>query len=111
VGLAAAAAQTQTNDTESARLDQAAATLKQIYMTLQQPGLSAADLDKLKEQAQPVGGEVQTVLDDLTPRLAALKTQLDQLGPAPGPKASPESAQVATEREKRQKAYNDVDAP
>jgi small-conductance mechanosensitive channel len=110
VGLAATAAQTSTNDTESARLDEAAATLKQIYATLQQPRLSAADLDKLKEEAQPVGGEVQTVLDELTPRLAALKAQLDQLGPAPGPKASPQSVQVATEREKRQKAYDDVDA-
>ncbi len=110
VGVAAAAAQPHTNDTESARFDQGAAALKQIYATLQQANLSAADLEKLQNEAQPVSKEVQSVLDDLTPRVTGLKTQLDQLGPAPGPKAPPESAEPAAERSKRQKAYDDVDA-
>src|ERR1700691_3397907 len=110
LGLAAVAAQTPANDAESTRLDDAAASLKQIYATLQQPDLTPADLDKLQEQAKPVSGDIQTALEHLSPRLEALKTQLDQLGPAPGPKASPESTQVATERAQRQKAYDDVDA-
>ncbi len=107
-GLVGAAAQTPANYTD--RLDQAAAALKQIYTTLQQPNLSAADLQKLQNEAQPVSDEVQTVLDQLTPRLAALKTQLDQLGPAPGPQGPPETAELAAERAKRQKAYDDVNA-
>ncbi len=110
VGVAAAAAQSRTNDVASADLDQAAAALKQIYATLQQPNLSAADLEKLQNEALPIGGEVQSVLDELTPRLAALKTQLEQLGPAPGANAPPGSAEIAAERAKRQKAYDDVDA-
>lgn len=110
VGVAAAVAQSRANDVESARLDQAAASLKQIYATLQQQNLSAAELEKLQNEVQPLSGDVQSVLDELTPRLAALKTQLDQLGPAPGANAPPESAEIAAERAKRQKTYDDVDA-
>jgi len=52
VGFAAAAAQPQANDTESGHLDDAGGALKQIYATLQEPDLSKADLEKLKEEAQ-----------------------------------------------------------
>lgn len=110
MGLAAAAAQTQVNDAEAARLDAASATLKQIYTTLQQPGLSAADLNNLQTEAHPIGDEIQAVIERLTPRLEALKAQLTQLGPAPSAQAAPESAQLASERAQRQKAYDTVDA-
>lgn len=109
-GLVAANAQPQANTIEAARLDEAAAALKQIYVTLQRPNLSQSDLDKLNDEIQPVSEEIQTVLAHLTPRLAALQAQLAQLGPVPGPNAPPESQQVAAERARRQKACDDVEA-
>jgi potassium-dependent mechanosensitive channel len=109
--LKVAAAQTPASiDTESARLDQAAAALKVVETALQQGHLQAADLDKLSDAAEPIGGDVESTIDDLTPRLAALKAQLAQLGPAPAPSAPPEAPKIASDRAKRQKAYSDVDA-
>ncbi len=105
-----AAARPQALDTAAAQLDDAAARLREIYAMLQSPGLSQSDLDRLKSQAEPVGIEIQATLEALTPHLEALKAQLAQLGPAPGPKAPPEGKDVAAERQKRQDALNDVDA-
>jgi potassium efflux system protein len=94
----------------SANLDTTANTLQQVETALQQPGLSKDVLQKLQEQAAPLGPTLQRVLDHLTPHLAAQKAQLDQLGPPPDAKAPPESKEVAAERVKRQKAFDDVDA-
>jgi potassium efflux system protein len=94
----------------TANLDATADTLQQVETALQQPGLSSDVLRKLQDQLAPLGPTLQRVLDHLTPHLAAQKAQLDQLGPVPDAKAPPESKQVATDRAKRQKAFDDVDA-
>ncbi|HEY0144764.1 MAG TPA: DUF3772 domain-containing protein [Methylovirgula sp.] len=94
----------------SANLDASANTLQQVETALQQPGLSKDVLQKLQEQTAPLGPTLQRVLDHLTPHLAAQKAQLDQLGAPPDAKAPPESKEVAAERVKRQKAFDDVDA-
>ncbi len=98
------------NDLDSAQLDAAAKSLQDIDTTLQQPGLPKEVLQKLQDETQPLALSLQRVLDHLTPRLAAQKAQLDQLGPAPAPKAAPEAPDVAAERVKRQKAFDDLDA-
>ena len=67
-------------------------------------------MQKLQDETQPLALSLQRVLDHLTPRLAAQKAQLDQLGAPPAPKAAPEAADVAAERVKRQKAFDDLDA-
>src|SRR6202012_696274 len=94
----------------TANLDATADTLQQVETALKQPGLSSDVLPKLQDQLAPLGPTLQRVLDHLTPHLAAQKAQLDQLGPVPDAKAPPESKQVATDRAKRQKAFDDVDA-
>jgi potassium efflux system protein len=49
------------------------------------------------------------LIDQLTPRLAAIKDRLDQLGPKPADDAPPESPAVTEERAGQQKLYNDTD--
>jgi potassium-dependent mechanosensitive channel len=107
--LAARAADTF-NDIDAAQLDAAAKSLQNIDTTLQQPGLSKEVLQKLQDETPPLALTLQRVLDRLTPRLAAQKAQLDQLGPPPAPKAAPEAPDVAAERANRQKAFDDLDA-
>ena len=85
-------------------------TLQQVETALQQPGLSKDVLQKLQNEVAPLGPTLQRVLDHLTPHLAAQKAQLDQLGAPPAAKAPPESKEVAAERVKRQKAFDDVDS-
>lgn len=97
------------NDIDAANLDQATKSLQEVETALQQPGLSKEVLQKLQEQTAPIGPLLQKILDHLTPRLAAQKAQLDQLGAAPSAKAPPESKVVTAAREKRQKSYDDVD--
>ena len=106
----AAQAANTLNDLDSAQLDAAANSLQAIDTTLQQPGLSKDVLQKLQDDSQPLALSLQRVLDHLTPRLAAQKALLDQLGPAPAAKAAPEAPDVANERVKRQKAFDDLDA-
>ena len=106
----AAQAANTLNDLDSAQIDAAAKSLQDIDTTLQQPGLPKEILQKLQDETQPLALSLQRVLDHLTPRLAAQKAQLDQLGAPPAPKAAPEAADVAAERVKRQKAFDDLDA-
>lgn len=108
-GLATRAAETF-NDIDAAQLDAATKSLQNIDTTLQQPGLAKEILQRLQDQTPPLALSLQRVLDHLTPRLAAQKALLDQLGPAPAPKAAPESQDVAAERANRQKAFDDLDA-
>jgi potassium-dependent mechanosensitive channel len=105
-----AQAATTFNDLDSAQLDSAAKSLQDIDATLQQPGLSQDILQRLQDETQPLSLSLQRVLDHLTPRLAAQKAQLDQLGAPPAAKASPEAPDVAAERVNRQKAFDDLDA-
>jgi potassium-dependent mechanosensitive channel len=109
LGAANARADAITN-IDAANLNQAANSLQQVETALQQPGLSKDVLQKLDEQTQPLGPQLQNVLDRLTPRLAAQKAQLDQLGPAPAANAPPEAKDVAAERVSRQKAFDDLDS-
>ena len=90
--LAAQAANTF-NDLDSAQLDSAAKNLQDIDTALQQPGLSKDILQKLQDESQPLALSLQRVLDHLTPRLAAQKAQLDQLGPPPGAEGRAGSAE------------------
>ena len=54
--------------------------------------------------------QVQTDVDHLVTRLAAVKARLDQLGPTPDAKAPHEAPQVTKERLQQQQEYETVDA-
>ncbi len=94
----------------SRELDKAAAELKEIEAILQRHDVSETDLQSLHDRAAPLVAELQTLLGHLQARLAAVKARLDQLGPAPDPKAAPENAQVIKERQQQQQEYDAVDA-
>lgn len=90
-------------------LDKLSASLKQIEASLDRHDLTDADLQGLRQQIDPITVAVNDALDRLTPRLAGIKTRLDQLGPKPDDEAPPESPAVTAERADQQKLYNDTD--
>ena len=90
-------------------LDKLGASLKQIDASLDHHDLTDADLQDLRQQIDPISAAVNHALDRLTPRLAGVKTRLDQLGPKPDDSAPPESPAVTAERADQQKLYNDTD--
>jgi len=90
-------------------LDKLGASLKQIEASLERHDLTDADLQALRQQIDPISAAVADALDRLTPRLAAIKTRLDQLGPKPDDSAPPESPAVTAERADQQRLYNDAD--
>src|SRR6202045_12729 len=105
--LAAEAEQTRTSiDAED--LDKLQAALAQIKESLERRNLTAAELQGLREQIDPLSDLILAALQRLEPRLAAIKERLDKLGPKPDSKAPPESSAVAAERASQQKNYSDI---
>jgi potassium-dependent mechanosensitive channel len=92
-------------------IDQLSASLKQIETTLERHDLTDAELQSLRDQLSPISSKLGTVIDHLTPRLAAIQARLDELGPSPKPGAEtpPESPEVSAERAKQQKLYTDTE--
>ncbi len=90
-------------------LDKLSASLKQIEASLERHDLTDAELQALRQQIDPISGDVAGVIDRLTPLLAGIKARLDQLGPKPDDQAPPESPAVTAERADQQKLYNDTD--
>ncbi|HUZ91411.1 MAG TPA: DUF3772 domain-containing protein, partial [Methylocella sp.] len=90
-------------------LDKLGASLKQIEASLEHHDLTDADLQGLRQQIDPISASVSDALNRLTPRLAGIKTRLDQLGPKPDDSAPPESPEVTAERASQQKLYSDTD--
>ncbi len=95
---------------ESRRLDQSAEALKQIETALQRRDVSQRQLQALRDKAAPFTSELQRILGHLNQRLRAAKLRLDQLGPPPNAKASPENPQVTKERQQQQQDYDNIDA-
>jgi potassium efflux system protein len=100
----------QTAPSSSQRLDGANATMDQIEQTLARQDLSDSTLQDLRNRVDPLARTIQTVLDDETPKLTAAKARLDQLGPKPGDKDPPETADISAERDRLQKQFDDTDA-
>jgi potassium-dependent mechanosensitive channel len=90
-------------------LDKLSASLKQIEASLERHDLTDAELQDLRQQTDPISAAATDAVDRLTPRLAGIKTRLDQLGSKPDDSAPPESPAVTAERADQQKLYNDTD--
>ncbi|HZM08293.1 MAG TPA: hypothetical protein VFC11_07575, partial [Methylocella sp.] len=90
-------------------LDKLSASLKQIEASLERHDLTDAELQDLRQQTDPISAAASDAVERLTPRLAGIKTRLDQLGPKPDDSAPPESPAVTAERADQQKLYNDTD--
>ena len=78
-------------------MDSLGETLGSLEKALEAKPNQAA-LDAMHQKIVPVVTESQAIVDRLAPRIAALKTRLDQLGPAPDAKAPAESAEVTKDR-------------
>ena len=91
------------------RVEGARAALDQIREMLANPRISDATLQDLRGKIAPTSRKIQAVINDLTPRLAEIKTRLAQLGPKPDSKAPPENASVTAERDSQQKLYDSID--
>lgn len=90
------------------QLDSLRAELDQIEKVIARDGIGDADLQRLRARLAPVSNTINTFIAVLAPRADAVKARLDQLGPKPDDKAAPESADVAREREDRQRDYADL---
>ena len=77
------------------------------------PSLDDAELSRQAAAIGPISAKIQDVLAKATPRQAAIKARLDQLGPAPDPKANPPVAPgdpaVAKDRADQTKIFTAVD--
>jgi potassium-dependent mechanosensitive channel len=109
VAVPCAGAQTA-EPAESRKLDQIATSLQNIEAGLHEHDLSDVQLQGLRDQVSPFANELATIIEHLTPVLAASNTRLEQLGPPPDPKAAPEEPQVTADRAEQQKTHDVVDA-
>ena len=100
----------QAPQTASDRLDGVRATLDQIEQTLTRKDLTDTELSDLRSRTEPSARLIQTVIDGETPKVAAAKVRLDQLGPRPGDKDPAEPTQVSSERDLIQKQFDDADS-
>jgi small-conductance mechanosensitive channel len=92
-----------------ARLDPLRTELTQIETVLAAASPSDADLQRQRVRLQPLLEQTRKLIEEQGPRVEQAKLRLEQLGPKPDAGASPESADVARDRDARQKAYAEAD--
>jgi len=102
---APAEAPSETQEQLVARVDALAGKIADLEKQLDVADANKGQLDKLAVDSAPLVQEAQALVDRLTPRVAAFKARVDQLGPQ-GPA---EPADVTKDREALQKAFQDVD--
>ncbi|WP_332686628.1 DUF3772 domain-containing protein [Bosea sp. (in: a-proteobacteria)] len=92
-----------------ARVDSIRGELTQIETVLANPGASDAELARQRGRLQPLLDQLRIVTEEQAPRFEQAKLRLEQLGPKPDAKAPPETADVAREREAREKGFSEAD--
>jgi potassium-dependent mechanosensitive channel len=92
-----------------AKLDGYKADLDQKEVAIQGRTMTDADLQNLRQQIDPVIGEIRTVIEEQAPRLEASRQRLTQLGPKPANGQPEESADVARDRAEREAAVAELD--
>lgn len=97
-----------TQEQLAARVESLAAKLTDIETQADVSHPSRALLDKLAIDIPPLATEAQRTVERLTPRAAAMKTRLDQLGPKPD-KGPTENADIGKERASLQTAFDNSD--
>lgn len=84
--------------------------LDSMILALQRPGLRDDQLAAMRGRAEEIAVLANAMVLRLEPMLAASRTRLGQLGPAPGEDDPPESEQIATARAAATRAVADIDA-
>ncbi|MGD0721357.1 MAG: DUF3772 domain-containing protein [Roseiarcus sp.] len=96
-------------DTPRQRLDAVRAALIEIDASFKNATLSDGDLQRLRADNDPLAGEVQSVIAELTPRLEASTKRLSELTPKSKDKTA-ETDAAAAELTAEQKTHDDLDA-
>jgi small-conductance mechanosensitive channel len=91
------------------RLDGFRAELDQKERALQARELPDPELQRLRQQLDPVAEGIRALIDDLAPRLDTTRARLEQLGPKPKDGQPEESADAAKERAEREAAVAELD--
>jgi potassium-dependent mechanosensitive channel len=99
----------QTSESQRQQIDQVRAALLDIDAAFKTPDLGDAELLRLRSQNDPLAGQLQSVIDDLTPKLAASNKRLAELTPKSKDK-TPETDAVAADIAAEQKIHDDLDA-
>ncbi|MBF9232797.1 mechanosensitive ion channel family protein [Microvirga sp. BT350] len=102
---------TISTDTKAARakLDGFKADLDQKELALRGRTLSNAELQSLRQQMEPIIGNIRTLIEEQAPKLEASKARLTQLGPKPKDGQPEESADVVKDRSEREMAVAELD--
>jgi potassium-dependent mechanosensitive channel len=107
-GLAGAAI-AQTNPASPlGKLEQVRNVVGSVEAALRGRDPGEAELQRLRQSLDPLRDELRGLIDEAQPAFDQAKSQLEQLGPKPD-KAAPESAEVAREREQREKGVSELD--
>lgn len=92
-----------------ARIDALRLDIQQMEAALANRELGDADLQRIRQRADPVQDELRRIADELGQRADQARARLEQLGPKPDAKAPPESGDIAAERTQREKALTEAD--
>jgi potassium-dependent mechanosensitive channel len=103
-GLASA----QTSDTARQQIDSVRAALVEIDASFKSGPLSDSELQRLRGECDPLVGILQSVLDELAPKLAASAKRLAELTPKSKDK-TPDNDGAAAEIAAEQKTHDDLD--
>ncbi len=95
-----------TQEEVAAKVDQLSADLGDLEKSLETEKPNQAALDAMHQKIAPIVAESASIVDRLAPRLAALKTRVDQLGPKPDAKAPAESPEVTKDRATAQAQFD-----
>lgn len=92
-------------------LDSAKQTIDSVDQRLVRGELTDEVLVQLRQQIDPVTAQMNGIANELTPRIAAVKDRLTQLGAKPDDKAgATEAPAITEERAAQQKLFDDLDA-
>src|SRR5215213_8792490 len=90
------------------KLDAFKLELDQKDAALSGRNLADADLQRLRQEVDPIWQSLREVVDELQPRLDAARARLEQLGPRPKEEAAQPSADVQRERAEREAAVDET---
>jgi len=82
-------------DQVTQQLDRARATLDSAHKTLDDPNLGDGELRLLRNSVDPLRGELESLIDRLTPRFTAVEARLKELAPAAKPSEPPKPVEAA----------------
>ncbi|MFY8039162.1 MAG: DUF3772 domain-containing protein [Bosea sp. (in: a-proteobacteria)] len=85
------------------RIDAIRLDVQQIETTLASRELKDTDLQRLRQRAEPLLDDLRKFAEEFGLRADQAKSLVDQLGPKPDEKATPESTDIASERAARER--------